>query len=292
MENGLCLAGGGVKGAAHIGAIKALEEENIDFKYIGGTSSGSIVACLYACGFTADEMYKIFQKYCKKIKYLDFFNIIKLIIGLIFTGNIIIDGLNSGKEIEKLIKKVCNKKGIYNIQDTRKTIAIPSVNLCNGKVICFTSACNKKIDLDNTVFVNDIEIGKAVRASCSYPVVFSPCKYKDIKLIDGGIRENVPWKGLKKLGAKKVLNITFEEEANDECDKNIIEVANSSMGLLSKELSSYELEGSDYTIKIRTKKIGLLDMKQIDKMYEKGYNETKRNIKEIKEKILSDNGKY
>ena len=200
--------------------------------------------------------------------------------------------MNSGKEIEKLIKRVCNKKRIYNIQDVRKIIAIPSVNLCNGKVICFTSECNKKIYLNNTIFVNDIEIGKAVRASCSYPVVFSPCKYKDIKLIDGGIRENVPWKELKKLGAKKVLNITFEEEANDECDKNIIEVANSSMGLLSKELSSYELEGSDYTIKIRTKKIGLLDMKQIDKMYEKGYNETKRNIKEIKEKILSDNGKY
>ena len=286
MENGLCLAGGGVKGAAHIGVIKALEEENIEFKYIGGTSSGSIVACLYACGFTADEMYKIFQKYCKKIKYLDFFNIIKLIIGLIFTGNIIIDGLNSGKEIEKLIKRVCNKKEIYNIQDVNKIIAIPSVNLCNGKVICFTSECNKKIGLNNTVFVNDIEIGKAVRVSCSYPVVFSPCKYKDVKLIDGGIRENVPWKELKKLGAKKVLNITFEEEANNKCDKNIIEVASSSIGLLSKELSSYELEGSDYTIKIKTNKIGLLDMKKMDKMYEEGYNETKRNIKEIKEKII------
>ena len=231
-------------------------------------------------------MYKIFQKYCKKIKYLDFFNIIKLIIGLIFTGNIIIDGLNSGKEIEKLIKRVCNKKEIYNIQDVNKIIAIPSVNLCNGKVICFTSECNKKIGLNNTVFVNDIEIGKAVRASCSYPVVFSPCKYKDVKLIDGGIRENVPWKELKKLGAKKVLNITFEEEANNKCDKNIIEVASSSIGLLSKELSSYELEGSDYTIKIKTNKIGLLDMKKMDKMYEEGYNETKRNIKEIKEKII------
>lgn len=48
MKLGLCLAGGGIKGIAHIGAIKALEEENIKFDYISGTSSGSIVATLYA----------------------------------------------------------------------------------------------------------------------------------------------------------------------------------------------------------------------------------------------------
>ena len=73
----LCLVGGGVKGAAHIGEIKALEDAKIQIDVIGGTSSGSIVATLFAMGFTPDEMYTIFKKYCKKIKYVDLFNIIK-----------------------------------------------------------------------------------------------------------------------------------------------------------------------------------------------------------------------
>ena len=59
---GLCLAGGGVKGAAHIGAIKAIEEAGLKINYIAGTSSGSIVATLYAAGFSTDEMYLIFKK--------------------------------------------------------------------------------------------------------------------------------------------------------------------------------------------------------------------------------------
>ena len=197
MKNGLCLAGGGVKGAAHIGAIKALEEENIKFQYIGGTSSGSIVACLYACGFTSDEMYEIFKKYCKKIKHVDLENIIKLILGLIFTGKITITGLNSGKQIEKLINKVCNKKEIYNINDIKMPLVIPSVDLCNGEVVCFTSCRHRNEISDSTILVNDVDIGRAVRASCSFPVVFSPCDYKNIKLIDGGVRENVPWRELK-----------------------------------------------------------------------------------------------
>ena len=89
---------------------------------------------------------------------------------------------------------------------------------------CFTSQKFRNNMSDNTIFTSDIEIGKAVRASCSYPVVFSPCPYKNIKLVDGGIRENVPWKELKFLGADKVVNIVFEDEGNEVCNKNLVEV--------------------------------------------------------------------
>ncbi len=240
------------------------------------------MACLYAMGFSSDEMYQIFKKYCKKIKYVDIINIFKLVIGLIFTGRICIDGLNSGKQIEKLIDRIAKTKNIKDISDIKKVLVIPSVNLCQGNLICFTSLESRKTFLDNISFVNHIDIGKAVRASCSYPVVFSPCDYKNVKLIDGGIRENVPWKELKSLGAEQIVSIVFDDEIDYHCDKNLIDVAGRSINLLCRELSNYEMEGADYVLKIKSNKVGLLDMKKIDELYELGYLETKKKIHEIK----------
>ena len=139
MKIGLCLAGGGIKREAHIGAIKALEEENIRFDYVSGTSPGSIVAILYAVGYCAEDMYKLFKKYSKKIKYVDFKNILKTIWGLITERKIIINGLNSGVQIEKIINEACNLRNIQNIKDIKMPILIPSVDLNTGNIYIFSS---------------------------------------------------------------------------------------------------------------------------------------------------------
>lgn len=278
MKIGLSLSGGGVKGAAHIGVIKALEEENIKIDSISGTSSGSIVATLYAMGYRSNEIYDIFKKYCKKIRYVDFWNILKLIYGLVFKRKIIIDGLNSGKAIENLINDIAKGKNIKDISDIHFPLVIPSVNIYNGKVTCFTSYKNEKRYLSNTIFVNHMNIGKAVRASCSYPVVFSPCEFNNTNLIDGGIRENTPWRELKEIGTDKVISVVFREKFDKNCCMNIIDVATRSIGLLSNELSNYEWNGTDYLLEIYTEKIGLLDMDKIEELYEIGYETAKKQI--------------
>ena len=285
MSIGLALSGGGVKGSAHIGALKALEEEKVKIDYVGGTSSGSIVATLYAAGYKSDDIYYIFKKYCKKIKYVELKNIFKLFFGITLTGSIIIDGLNSGKSIKKLINKICSEKNIYNISDIKTPLAIPSVDMNTGEVICFTSS-RVRVFSDNVVFVDDVEIGNAVQASCSFPTVFSPCDYNYHKLLDGGIRENIPWRELKNLGAENVISVVFENEVDNNCCKNLIDVAFRSFELMGKELSKYEINGSDYLIKIKSKKVSLLDMSKIDEFYELGYRQTKRFLKENKLKLL------
>lgn len=167
---GLCLAGGGIKAAAHIGALKAFEEENIKFDCVSGASSGSIIATMYALGYSSDEMWKMFKRYCKN--------------------------------------KICRVK--------------PS-----------------------------IPISTAVRASCSFPVVFSPCRYNGIQLIDGGTRENLPWKELKEIGADEVFGISFNTIFKEkDCCKNIIDVAARAMELQDGKLTMYEKTGIDNLITI------------------------------------------
>lgn len=132
------------------------------------------MATLYASGYTADEIYSLFKKYAKKIKYVEWSHILKLIVGLIFKRQIVIDGLNSGKTIEKIIEKACMEKNIYNIKDIPKNLIISSVDLDDGTVYLFSSMPMYKRETrqnysNKVQYIHDAPIAKAVRSSCSFP---------------------------------------------------------------------------------------------------------------------------
>jgi len=94
-------------------------------------------------GFSADEMYKLFKKYAKSINYIDYKNILKIILGVIFKRKLIINGLNSGEKIEKYVNE---ETFDINISNLKKELLIPAVDTKTGKVFIFNSC---KIDIEN-----------------------------------------------------------------------------------------------------------------------------------------------
>ena len=280
MKLGLCLSGGGIKGAAHIGAIKALREAGLHFDYISGTSSGSMVATLYACGYTTDEIYDAFQKYAKKIRYWNWDNVWNVSKNFVKTGKLKVTGLNSGKAIYDFTRKLCHAKGIDNIHQIERILLIPTVNIYTEDLYVFHSGPPIKNE-KNIKYINNVDIATAVRASCSYPGIFCPCEYKNTLLIDGGVEENLPWRETKRIGADKVLSIVFVNKSSKKCCNNVVQVLDQSFSILCHELAHYEWDGSDYLLKIEYENVGLLDWRKMDMLYEEGYKQTKAKMKEI-----------
>lgn len=278
MSFGLSLAGGGMKGAAHIGVIKALEEQNIHIDYISGTSSGSIIAGMYAMGYTTDEMYEIFKNYSKKLNYISIFNILKLIYGIVIEKKIIIRALNNGKMLKKIINEVCQNKNIKCISEVKMPLLIPSVDLNSGTVCVFTSRNYRTSYSNNIVYKSDINLCDAIYASCTYPGVFEPSQFGNMYLLDGGMRENIPWKETKAMGADKVLSVVFKTDIKTPKERNIINIVSGAIGLLSHELANYEIIGTDYLLEIPTKDISLLNSKEVDNLYNIGYESAKTYI--------------
>lgn len=282
MKIGLCLSGGGIKGVAHIGVIKALEEENIKIDCISGTSSGSIVASMYAMGYNSDEMLRMFKTYGKEISRISGKLIFRLILGLLSRRKISIEGLNDGNKLSEIINNQAIKKNIRLISDIKVPLVIPSVNLYDGSIYLFSSVKNNRKYSDDIVVVNNIEVGKAVQASCSYPGIFCPTNFEDKKLVDGGIRENLPWKELKNMGADKIISVAFQEEKRPKKKVNILDCITGSMGIMMHELYNYEIEGIEYLLKIDTKDVWLLEIEKMEELYNLGYKTTKKEINKIK----------
>ena len=151
MRIGLALSGGGIKGTAHIGAIKAFEENQIEISAVTGTSIGSIITVLVAMGYTADQMLDLFNYFAKDIfraepRYL-MSNIknSKRLLGY---------GALSGETIENVIDECAKYKGLYNITDIKMPIAISSVDIINCKKHVFTN----RIVKNDEKYINNIKI--------------------------------------------------------------------------------------------------------------------------------------
>lgn len=291
MSLGLALSGGGSKGAAHIGVLKALEEEKINIDYISGTSSGSIIASLYASGYTTNELTNFFCTYCNKISDYDRMVGFK-ILGTVFSGKIGIKGLAKGENLEYIINNFCTKKNIKDISDVKMPLAIPCVDINTGEVIYFLSkSINETGNLSRSLY-DDIptykyngKVSSIVRASSSFPGVFEPKILDGRILVDGGVRVNTPVTVLRKMGADNVISVSFDKSKRyGDNSLNIVSISLKAFDIMSHEVNEEELKNSDLVIRPKIpSNISLLDCSKTKFLINMGYNETKRIINELKE---------
>ncbi len=156
---GLALGGGGAKGLAHIGVLKALEEHQIPISKVAGTSMGSIIGALYCNGYHANEILAMF----KTEKIRSSFNI---------------DLFNGGLVNLKGARKLLNKYIAHdNFDELKIPLCVTATNLNMGKIKVVSQGSN---------------LSEWITASSSVPVAFVPTKIDDITYIDGGLLMNLP----------------------------------------------------------------------------------------------------
>lgn len=283
MKIGLALAGGGLQGIAHIGVFKALEELNIKVDYISGTSSGSLFALLYALGCTTSEMENMANSYYKNLTNIEKTKIIKIIKDYLLTKKIKTGGLICGEKIENIVKEFAISKGISNINEIDMPIAIPTVDTISTKECIFVSKdCitpDKKID-----YINNIPIGKAIRASMAFPGIFTTCDFEKYNFIDGGTKDNLPVKVLKDMGADFTIGISFNIDKYEPTD-NLFDIILRAVDIFAQKDVVNAQNIADIALEVDTHGASLLEIGDLSKCIETGYKTIMGNKEMILEKL-------
>jgi len=160
---GIALSGGGVRGFAHLGVLKALNENNIYPDIISGTSAGALAGLFYADGYSPQESYDIFYDN-------SLFKFAQLAVPN--------KGFLSIDKVSKILKKHIRAK---TFEDLKLPLIVTASNLNDGEVEYFHSG----------------EIIDKVVASASIPVLFKPTIINDKTYVDGGIFDNLPTTPIK-----------------------------------------------------------------------------------------------
>lgn len=170
VKIGLALGSGGAKGFAHLGALRAFEENGVEFDIIGGTSIGSIVGAFYADGYSSTDIFELL----KKINIGDIAN--SFMIGMDTAG---------------LYSVIDKSIGGKNIEELKKPFVAVATEIESGMPRAFTNG--------NTAI--------ALCASASIPPFFKPVVIGNERFVDGAFSDSIPADYVKELGASYVVGI-------------------------------------------------------------------------------------
>lgn len=255
---GLALGSGGSRGIAHIGVLRALEEENIKPDFISGCSMGAVVGACYCSGMSIDNMLNAVLK-LKAIHLMD--------LSAVPISNL---GLLKGHKMHKLL---LSNIGEGNFEDLKIPFSCVASDLLSGEVVVFDSG----------------KIAPAVQASSSIPTLFRPVKKDGRLLVDGGVLCRVPVAQVKKMGADVVIGVDALVNTKEPVDKvpNIVSMILRVFDMMDYHTSTMmrELDNKecDLWLEPEMKGINQYAVKDLEKAYAEGYECAKAKMSEIKE---------
>ena len=270
---GFAFSGGGLQGIAHVGAIKALYELGIKPEYVSGTSSGSAMAALVAMGCDAEDMKRVASKYWKDLVKFRPTSILQSIVALKFSKKNPGDGLMDGVIVEAMIRSVMEEKGIKGFHDLPINLTVCTNDTKSTDEVIITTH-EENLESEYVQYITDVPLEIAVRASMSFPGLFTTCDYKDYNFIDGGSKDNLPVKVLKDMGVGRVLAIGFDIMAYDP-DAGL----DGLIKVIWRALDVYSIDGTrksqklaDLAIEIKNENTQLFAIDSVDETIQEGYD--------------------
>jgi NTE family protein len=235
---GLALSGGGARGAAHVGLIKALEEYEIEVSVVAGTSAGAIVGALFAAGNSADDILKVF----KEVELFDFSN---------FTFG------PGFLKTENYLNVLAPYLGENTFEDLHRKLYLTASDLLAGELRVFSEG----------------KVSEAVLSSAAFPGVFTPVRNKQGVLVDGGVFNNLPADLIRKecdfVIGMDLNPITPVEEKDVD---NMLEIMRRVLELMIRKQSKLAKDHCDlYICDDRLGGYATFDMSKADELFELGY---------------------
>lgn len=298
---GLALSGGGLRGAAHVGVLQVLEEAGIHPDIITGTSVGSVVAGLYAAGVSPGEM----EELAKNVRPRQVFDlVITPGLALLMLLKVILDslhlpvswledvpaGIADNLGLARIVKELTGGVGFDSL---RIPCAIMATDISSGERVAFVGRkwLPRAVLRKPTVYITDVPVFEAVKASTAIPGVFLPVKISGRNLVDGGVTDYVPSEVARAMGARVVVAVSlgYAGQRPEPVD-NILEVITQAVDIMGRELAELKLSHTaDVVINPGIYDVGLLDFDRIPECIERGREAARLALSEI-EGVLSRSG--
>ncbi len=228
----LVLGGGAARGFAHVGVIRALEQEKIPIDMVIGTSVGSLIGAIYAADLDSFDLEWTAFK-LEKDDLLDY-GVLSAVMGM---------GLARGDKLEAFVK---NRVKVANIEELKLPFAAVATDLNWG----------------TKVVIDQGSVARAVRASSAIPGVFQPVQHLGKLLVDGGVVDNIPISVARAKGADVVVAVDISENVGNTHITNFVDVMIQATNIMFALNVEHSKKDADVLIAPAVGDVAMLDFTQ------------------------------